>query len=375
MSETLSPQDELRAKMVELNVDDAVVTKLIEDLGVANVADLANLTETDLTGAGMKLIPARTLVKAMAPAPEASNVMAMSALDEVLPVLPTDESWLKALQTGGVLKVDQSTIIAAMRAAFAHRVGLFELPKRLVDAMEKFADNNDEQVDPSFFQLREELTRRTYADIFSAVPGLNGNYVTGDRKKELLARIDKHLWPSIIGFQDQLRGWQEAWMGGSNQMAMMGMMATVMTGGAGAAMAPGFMQPPDTGALRDHADAVADASNRVFAGTGVQITAALAYEASKISETLQNPRLPAMIGVANRDQMLRQLGSGIPATYARLENNLIRFVLAVLQLKNTPAGSDEIRMLSALFMLGSQISWSTLGVSDSELSGIGRGQL
>ena len=65
-------------------------------------------------------------------------------------------------------------------------------------------------------------------------------------------------------------------------------------------MPPGIMQPPDTGVLRDHASAVADAVNKVFAGTGVQIAAALAYDANRIKETLSNPRLPTLIGAVKK---------------------------------------------------------------------------
>ena len=121
------------------------------------------------------------------------------------------------------------------------------------------------------------------------------------------------------------------------------------------------MQPPDTGGLRDNAAAVADAVNRVFAGTGVQIAAALAYEANRIKDTLSNPRLPAMIGAANRETMLRQLGVAVSATYPRLETNLTKFVLAVMQAQEQPAGTEELQYFAAMFMLGSQIPWDQLG--------------
>jgi hypothetical protein len=369
-----TPHTELLAKLKDLGVEDALIPKITDELGVAQIADLNLLSEVDLVGIGMKTIPARNLVKALTPTVVATtNPMALSGIDDILPAVPTDASWIVSLQTGGILKVDQSTVIAAIRVALAQRVNLYDLPKRLVEKMESFADQNDEQVDTEFFQVRDLLTRRSFADVFQAIPGLNGSFVTEARKKQLLQRVDQYLWPSIITFQDLLRGWQETWMGGSSQVAMMTMVTGLFAGAGGAGMPPGLIQPPDTSALRDQGNALADAANRVFAGTGVQITAALAYEASQISQILQNPRLPALVGAANRDQMLRMLGSGIPPTYARLENNIIRFVLAVMQLKDTPAGTDEIRILSALYMLSSQISWSTLGVTDTNngVTGIG----
>jgi len=99
----------------------------------------------------------------------------------------------------------------------------------------------------------------------------------------------------------------------------------------------------------------------VFAGMGVQITAAVGYDATKIKESLENPRLPSLTGAANRDQMLRQLGVAVSATYPRLETNLTRFVLAVLRIKDVAAGNEELQYFGALFMLGSQIPWDQLG--------------
>jgi hypothetical protein len=279
---------------------------------------------------------------------------------------------LVALKAGGVLKVDQSTVISAIRAALAHRAGLFTIPDGLVTLMERFADENQEAVSPDFFKIRKQLTRRNYAEVFEAVEGLEGSYVTEPRKKQLFARIDENMWPAIIAFYAQLKSWQDAWMQGAANPAIM-MSAMLTMGGRGGALPPGMMQPPDTGILRDTADAMADAVNKVFAGTGVQIAAALAFEATKIRETLENPRLPALIGAANRDQMLRQLKVAVSATYPRLETNLTQFVLSVMQLKDQPAGNEEVQYLGALFMLGSQIPWDQLSGDNSggRITGIG----
>ena len=73
--------------------------------------------------------------------------------------------------------------------------------------------------------------------------------------------------------------------------------------------------------------------------------------------------------------MLRQLGVAVSATYPRLESNLTRFVLAVLRIKDQPAGNEELQYLSALFMLGSQIPWDQLGNmgTSGKVTGIGSG--
>jgi hypothetical protein len=315
----------------------------------------------------MKPLPARSLVVALQPKPapvaDAAAVSAVS-FDAVLPAVPDDVSWLKALKAGGVLKVEQSTVISALRAALAHRAGLFTIPGKLVDLMERFADENEEQVPPDFFSLRKQLTRRSYAELFQAIDGMDGSYVTEARKTQLFDRIDTYMWPTVIEFYDQLKAWQEAWLQGTTNPGAM--LATVMAGMAGGgaggmALPPGIMQPPDTGVLRDSASAVADAINKVFAGTGVQITAAVGFDANQIKETLANPQLPAMIGVANRDQMLRKLEVAVSATYPRLETNLTRFVLAVMQADDQPGGNEELQYFGTLGMLGAQIPWDQLG--------------
>ncbi|MBI2463234.1 MAG: hypothetical protein HYV65_03320 [Candidatus Spechtbacteria bacterium] len=369
---------EVTAKLESMGVASEVIEKIISDLGATTVEDLAGLTEQDLVGVGMKVLPARNLLKALAPAkpvaePPAVSTMGAISFDAVLPAVPTDASWLEALRTGGILKVDQSTVISAVRAALAYRAGLFSIPDVLAGLMERFADTNEEQVDPEFFKLRKEMTRRSYAEIFAAIDGLDGSYVTEARKKQLFQRIDEHLWPAITTFYGQLKSWQDAWVQGAANPALMMNAMMAMVGGGGA-MPSGMMQPPDTGGLRDAADAMADSVNKVFAGTGVQIAAALAYDASKIKETLENTRLPALIGAANRDQMIRQLGVAVSATYPRLETNLTRFVLAVMRVKDQPAGNEELQYFGALYMLGSQIPWDQLSASASaskRLTGIG----
>lgn len=368
--------DLVGTRLIELGVEPGVVEKIKAELGAATVEDLLGLTEADLVGAGMKTLPARNLVAKFkkaaveAAAPAVAGAVSAVSFDGLLPVVPDDASWLTALRAGGVLKVDQSTVISAVRAALAHRAGLFEIPDLLVKAMEKFSDENEEQVDAEFFKLRKMLTRRGYADIFEAIEGLDGSYVTEGRKKQLFERVDQKLWPAIMSFYGALKSWEEAWMAGAANPALM-MNAILAASGGSVALPPGMMQAPDTGVLRDNAATVADAVNRVFAGTGVQIAVALAYDASRIKETLGNPRLPALIGAANRDQMLRQLGVAVSATYPRLETNLTRFVLAVMQAQDQPAGPEELQYFGALFMLGSQIPWDQLGSGMGRPTGIG----
>lgn len=365
---TTTTDDAVTTKLKELGVGDEAISR-IRVLGVNEVSDLRYLKEETLISAGLNVVQAAKLVEALVPPAPVAEATALGAatFDAVLPTVASDASWLEALKTGGVLKVDQSTVTAAVRAALAKKVGLFDIPTKLADAIERFADSNEEQVDASFYALRKQITRRNYAEVFAAIDGLDGSFVTDKRKQQLLERVDKHLWPAIYDFHGQLQNWQEAWMQGAANPAMF--MTALMPGSVG--MPPGMMAPPETAVLRDSADAVADAINRVFAGTGVQIAAALAYDAAQIKKTMEDPRLPSMIGAANRDQMLKQLGVAVSATYPRLETNLTRFVLATLQAKDQPAGNEEYQYFGSLYMLGQQIPWDQLGGrSKHTLSGV-----
>lgn len=364
-------QDELKTKLLGLSLSEEQVTKLA-GAGVAVEGDMALLSAAEVqstTGCGLVIAKKVAAAFAPAPAPAAPTTISADAMSMVLPSVPDDESWLKALRTGGVLKIEPSTAIAAVRATLAQKVGLFSIPALLSKEMEDYTDQTEEQVPPEYYRLRKMLTRTEYGDLFAAIDGMDGSYVTQSRKTELLGRIDKNLWPAILSFNEQLQAWQQAWMSGAaNPMAMMAMMAGGMS-----AMPPGMISPPDTGVLRDAAEAVNDQINRIFRGTGVQIAAALAYEANRIKDIIQHPSLPAMIGVPNRDQMLKKLGVSVPATYPRLEQNLSKFVLGIMSAGDQPAGEDELRYFGALFMLGSQIDWNQLNGQVSVKAGLGRG--
>lgn len=336
--------------------DQAIV--LLKDASLSPDADIKSvLNGTPVAVANMAIKKLREVISV---APATATAVAFGASD-ILPTVPTDESWLSALRAGGILKIEQSTVISAVRAALAHRAGLFDIPDMLAKRMEAFADENAESVPTEFFQLRKQLTRRSYAEIFAAIEGLDGSFVTEARKNTLFLRIDANLWPSMVSFYGQLKSWIESWQQGAANPAMMMNAIMAMAGGGAGSMPPGMMQPPDTGALRDAADAFADDINKVFAGTGVQVASALAFDASRIKETLENPKLPSLIGAANRDQMLRQLGVEVSATYPRMETNLTKFVLGVMKVKDLAAGNEELQYFSSLYMLGSQIPWDQLG--------------
>ena len=365
-------EKEAIAKLAELGVEESTAEKLTTDLGVESVEDLGLLEVADLTSAGIKLIQARKIYAELHPeepkeAAPAANPMAtqmqqqearmaaFAQMEALLPSVPSDESWLTSLKIGGIKKIDDSSNISAIRAALANRAGLYSVNKKLVELMEKFADETDEQVDPEFFAIRKQLTRKNYAEVFEAIDGLDASFVSPKRTDKFLATIEQDLWPAIIGTYRALNTWEESRRATMTDPSMLFAAFT----GAGV-----VMPAPDTAPLHDAGDALIDATNHVFRGTGLQISAALAVDAQNIRKTLENPRLPAMIGVPNREMMLKKLGLSINANYVRLEQNLVKYVLSFLR-HDLVTSDTDVNYFIALWQLGSQINWGELGVTSA----------
>lgn len=277
---------------------------------------------------------------------------------DILPPVPDDGSFLEMLKVGGVLKIGSTEIISAIKAALANRVGLYRLPDKLVDAMERQADQLDEPAPQSYYELLNMLTRRNYAEVLSVL-NIKGQYVSEARKKALLGRLEGGLWVALWDFQKQLVAWQDAWMkGAANPAAMMAAFAAIAGGGGG--IPAGMIQPPDTSPIRDAAESVINQINKVFAGPGIPVSRALAYDALQIKKALEDERLPAAVGAVNREQMLKMLGVDVASDYVRLERNVTKYIMAIMELPNVPAGQSELTYLTAMITLGVSIPWDRL---------------
>src|SRR3989344_5018829 len=115
---------------------------------LAILADISAVPDADIKTALAPLkIPSGKinmhLVKLRGPkaaeAGAAGSTSPMQALT-ILPTVPDDTSFIEMLKTGGVLKVGVTEVLAAVKAALAKRVGLFDLPDLILEKMEAFAD-------------------------------------------------------------------------------------------------------------------------------------------------------------------------------------------------------------------------------------------
>ena len=351
-------------KLTEYGADSATIQKIL-DLGVETVDDLKQLNDSDLVGAGMKLVKARKLIsdfqaeaKPAATPNAASGFVFPSAINSILPSVPTDEVWMNSLKTGGVLRIDDSTYIAAIKTALAAKVGLYNAPQLLIDEMERHAKDIGEPVDADvFYKLVKMLTRHDYSDIFAAIDGCSGAFINDKRRKEFLQEIDNHFLPAIAASYRALDGWYEGYKDSfSDQMMLMAFIAGGANSGIGS-----MIQTPDTSVVRAARDTFVDEINKTFAGCGVQSASALALIARDILGQFNDNRLPKLVGTENRELMLKKLGLDVSSSYARLEQTLSQYVLAFVKLDEvTP--DMEARYLAALWQLGSQIDWESLNL-------------
>lgn len=358
--------EELKAKLAEFGITDEEIIKAITGLGVASIDDLAELTADDLKGCGVQLVTARKLIKSLGgnKEPDRPAAPTMVSFDSILPAVPTDEAWLTALKVGGVIKVEESTYISAIRAALASKIGIYAIPGKLAEELEKFAEENDEPVSTDFYALSKQLTRRSYADIFAAIDGLDGTFVTEKRRKSVVQKIDQYVWPALANSYHQLVVWRDAWTRGLDPSVMLYAMA-------GQPLPPGIGAMPDTGALRDAGDDIRNAINKALSGVGSTVVAAMAYDYLQIKKVLEDPSLPARIGAANREQMFKKIGLTVESSVIRNEANLVRYAMSFVRADESLSADKESAYFSSLFMLGSQIGWNQLGVNvENDASGL-----
>jgi hypothetical protein len=298
----------------------------------------------------LKLLRGEQKIAETSIAPEGQATQTLS----LLPQVPDETSFLESLKTGGVAKVESTDVLSAVKAALANKVDLFNLPEKIQEKMEKFATAQEEPCGEEFYEMQKMLTEKRYGDVL-AVLGLNARFVSEKRKNELLNRLDQKLWGALHSFHKQLEAWTDSWM---KNYANPGMMfAAMAAGNTGNALPPGLMAPPDTMPIRTAGEEVINEINRIFAGTGIPVSRALAYDASRIMTIVNNPKLPMQIGATSKDQMLKDLGISVGADIVRTEQSLTRYTLSILQLPKV-AADIEHAYLSSLFQLGSTIAWN-----------------
>lgn len=282
-----------------------------------------------------------------------------STFDAILPTIPEDNSFLEMLKVGGNLKVDTTAVISAVKAAIAERLHVFDLPSLIKQKMEDFAEQQEEPVGETYYRLQKMVTSRSYADVLS-VMGIEGNFMSQAKTKKFLQKVDEHLWPALQNFHTLLDQWQESWIkAAGNPGIMMSMLVMGQTGNKNAISAT-MMNPPETNGLHDEAEAVINKINKVFAGEGIAVSRALAYDATRIKGVLSEKGLPETMGAATNEQMIKMLGMNVGADFVRLERNIARYTMSIMEFPKITVPGEEQAYLAAMLQLGAAIPWDKL---------------
>lgn len=262
-----------------------------------------------------------------APAPTASFVP-----KNLLPDLPDDVSLLQDFKIGGVLKVSEHDAVGAVRVAFAAQFGLFTLPEQLSEAMERRAESLEEPAGEAYYRVRAEITKRKYAEVLAAFPGIDGSYVTKNRQQRLIERINTLLLPALKAFAQTCDNWTKSWMAGNPAEMLSGMMMALRN----PAMAGLAMAPPDVSPVVTQAEEFITVLNRTMAGDSLPVVRALTGEVVRVSGFLNDPAMAMLCGFQTREEMLKGLRVGLTSDAVRTEQTLAKIVLSVLRFPSIP---------------------------------------
>ncbi len=284
----------------------------------------------------------------------------------LLPAAPDDEGLLASLVVGGIAKVSETDVAAALRVLLAERLGIFGIQEQLARKIEEHAVRLGEPCGPVFYRIQRELARQRHADVLTAL-GASKNLVSPSRKRALLDRLDP-LVGHFAAYQRELTTWKDQWMERiSNPGALFAGLAALMGGGSAApavASSSALMEAPDAGPVQAATATLIDRVNQVFAGTGIPVARALAADAIALKRLLEDADLPGALGASGREEMLKRLGIAVTAQGAQLERDLTRYVLAALRLPKV--STDQLpAYIVAVEQLGDQIDWAALSPAAS----------
>jgi len=351
-TDSATPTDPVTAKLQELGVPTDVIGKIKTDLGAETVEDLVGLKEEDLTGIGMKPLPARKLLKVLVPAVTQTTATILgqrvaTASTVRLQEPPTAASWLSSLSAIRPQIIQPATVMTGLKAAMADTYGYFQLPRKMMNMLREAADKIGEGVPDLYFDLQNLTNARRYGALVAWMNG-KGSACTVTERNRFLGKMNDRFWDSIEMFYAELDAWRK------------GRRESVDAGESLAAALSGEVQIYDATQVRAAALALGDSINRVFSGTGVYAATALALDNEKLQEVLSNLDF-RQFGVQSREQLLAELGCAVPAEMVSAESTIGKFVWNAMALKDMAAGgNDEQKFLIELASIGAGRQWNVV---------------
>lgn len=329
------------------------------DKALRLLSDVDLSPDVDIKGALLDLkIPTAMFNSGLQKLRGPEKVQEIKSSTNKLPTVPDEESFIASLKIGGELKVGMPEVISAVKACIAFRAGLYGAPEKILKKMQDWAEGQDLPYNEKYFELQNMITEKNYADVLSVIK-VKSSFVTEAKRKEFLSKIESILWVELKSFHSQLKLWIDAY----NQMSLSPTLLVNALQGKNVAT-----QVVDTGNLRAAAEEVVNRINKVFAGPGIPVARALAQDAMRVKKIINDDSILIATGVGTKDQLLRDLGITVGADIVRAEQNIVRYVVSIMNLKFVTA-EDEAEYLIGLNNLGVSIPWDKLG----GLSGSGIG--
>lgn len=246
--------------------------------------------------------------------------------------IPMGDSFIKAMSMTTRLKVDELSIIALTKAYVANIHGIFDVMKKIHEKGEANLRRLRTPAPASLIKLMQALTKKQYSAIFSALDvDVTASMINEENRLMLLKGFQDTTLPFVQKFVNTS---MKAWVEDYNQNSLnLGNLVKAISGG-------GLVdQTTETDSLRMEASAINDILNSNFAVYGLYCAGALAYEAHKVKELLQDPQYMTLLGAQSQEDMLSMIGSNVSDGDVMLETRLCQLLIGLKRLAD-PSFAD-----------------------------------
>lgn len=362
--------------------DDALINGIIDLHGATCVQDLEGLDENDLMELGLKKLPAKSKIRCLQEqlatvfgtnqpqqsiftAGVSQNELPAEPIKNLLPEVQIGKTWLESIEHKDVLSLGVDQYIAAIESAIADRFNLFEVPNIVSKAMKDYSLEANMPLDKSYYEIRNIITRHEYGNLFAALD-VNSADIDEASRRELIRRINTHLFPLVPLLIRELDTWFDRWNKTAQQNMAMSVARMANPNDANRRRMPELF--PETSSLINMSNSVIKALNTCLAGTGSVAALAMAYEANTIRDCLDNPELPRLVGAIDKERMLIKLGIDLDPAIINMEKSIVQFIIAFAQAKELTVRENAGDYFYDLYQLGCEITcWDKLANRESAL--------
>lgn len=281
----------------------------------------------------------------------------------VLPLVPGDDVLSDRLRAGGISKVEPEHVVALVRAVCADDAGLFELPKKIYDLIQKRLRSINEPASGELLRLRKLVNRRKFSSIIDAMSDVDDIAINEEDRRELLKSARETLIPGLWNYMRGLLIWRREALAAAQMSAMP--MFNQFTSGAvdpGLIALVGASSSINTAPVVDGVAEVNDTVNKTFRGLGVLAAISLLEQVRHATELMSNESLRTLMGVTTQEEALRLLGVNVGINDQRDERELARFTIAAMNLPRVDSGS-EMAYIGQMIASGAQVNWTRFGVN------------